>query len=331
MRRILSLFTIIFFVFSIFVYGKSSSNYTFELKRDNKGVVLGVSEDASDASATSKINSLPVVADVVKDENLPPVKNDKADDYNLKSGKAALMDCESGEIIYNKDSDKKVAIASITKLATALVFLKNNPKLDSVYEVKKEDRIEGGMLHLRVGDLVEINDLLNLSLVASDNMATMALVNASGMSVRDYIKAMNDFAKENGLNNTSFEDAIGLDSGNVSTAVDVAKLANLAFANEKITEVVAQKSYAFKTKNGRAVTAQSTDILLNQKSDGDVRIIGGKTGFTNLAGYCFVGKFVDEKNNSVISVILDDSEKSSRFYQAKGLAEWAYDNFLWSN
>lgn len=327
MRKVLSLFTIVFFVFGIFVYGKSGSNYSLESNLDRNGIVLGVSEEAPnggiDNNAESKINLLPVVKDVV------PVKNDDSKDYKLNDGKAVVMDCKSGNVIYNKDSDKKAAIASITKLATALVFLKNNNKLDSLYEVKRTDRVEGGLLHLRTGDLVEIKDLLNLSLVSSDNMATMALVNSGNLKVDEFVAEMNKFAKENGLNDTSFMDPVGL-AQNMSTAADVAKLANLAFANEIISEIVAQKEYTFKTKGGRDVIGKSTNILLNKESSDEVKNLGGKTGFTNLAGYCFVGKFVDENNNSVISVVLDDGERTARFSNAKNLAKWAYDNFTWN-
>lgn len=333
MRKTLSLFTIIFFVFGIFVYGKSDSSYSIGSAMDKNGIVLGISEEAPnggmDSNVESQNNSLPI-DDMVKYKNLPPTKNASSSDYNLKAGKAVVLDCTSGSVIYDKNSTEKVAIASITKLATVLVFLKKNLSLDSVYEVKKEDRVEGGLLHLRTGDLVTIKDLLNLSLVSSDNMATMALVNASGMSLKEFVIEMNIFAKTNDLVNTNFIDAIGLEQ-NLSTAVDVAKLANLAFANETIAGIVSQEQYAFATKNGRAVIARSTNILLDDKVDDGVKVVGGKTGFTNSAGYCFVGKFVDDKNKNIISVVLDESEKKSRFYQARNLAKWAYDNFTWNN
>jgi len=333
MRKTLSLFTIIFFVFGIFVYGKSDSSYSIGLDIDKNGRVLGVSEEAPigdiDGNVESQNNSLPI-SNAAKDQNLPPTKNAGSSDYDLKAGKAVVLDCTSGSVIYDKNSKEKVAIASITKLATALVFLKKNISLDSVYEVKKEDRVEGGLLHLHTGDLVTIKDLLNLSLVSSDNMATMVLVNASGLSPKEFIIEMNIFAKTNDLHDTNFIDSIGL-AQNLSTAIDVAKLANLAFANETIASIVSQEQYAFATKNGRKVIAKSTNILLDDKSDDGVRVVGGKTGFTNSAGYCFVGKFVDEQNKNIISVILDEGEKNSRFYQARNLAKWAYDNFTWNN
>jgi len=327
MRKTLSLFTIVFFVFSIFVYGKSDSSYILDLKSDANGIVLGESEEATTTTVATAKNPLPINEEVIT----APKRNDNGVDYDLKDGNAAVMDCTSGSFIYNKDSDKKVAIASITKLATALVFLKKNIALDTVYEVKKGDRVEGGLLHLRTGDLVEVKDLLNLSLIASDNMATKALVDASGVTSSEFVTEMNQFAKENNLNDTSFMDEIGLSENNLSTASDVAKLANLAFANETISGIVSQSKYLFTTKNGRPVTAKSTNVLLGDDEDGGMRIIGGKTGFTNTAGYCFVGKFIDEKNKSVISVVLNEGEKNSRFYQAKNLAKWAYDNFSWGN
>jgi len=330
MRITLSLFTIIFFVFGIFVYGKSDSSYSIGSAMDKNGIVLGVSEEASNSDVDGNVESQNNFSPIIKDENLPPTRNASSSEYDLKTGKGVVLDCKSGSTIYDKNSTEKVAIASITKLATALVFLQKNVSLDSVYEVKKEDRVEGGLLHLRTGDLVTVKDLLNLSLISSDNMATMALVNASDLSSKEFVIEMNIFAKTNGLVDTNFIDAIGLEQ-NLSTALDVARLANLAFANETIAGIVSQEQYKFVTKNGREVIAKSTNILLDDKDDDGVKVVGGKTGFTNSAGYCFVGKFVDDKNKNIISVVLDESEKNSRFYQARNLAKWAYDNFTWNN
>jgi D-alanyl-D-alanine carboxypeptidase len=329
MRKTLLLFSLVFFLFGVFVYGKSASNYSFGLADEN-GIVLGESEDAPMADLLNDVdlkNSFLPKAEAKN--NLPPLKKTDGQDYDLKNGKVAVFDCDSGSVVYEKGASEQVAIASITKLATALVFLKKNLSLDSVYEIRESDKVEGGLLYLRVGDLVEVKDLLNLSLVSSDNMATMALVNASGLSLADFIGEMNAFAKENDLKDTVFVDAIGL-AKNLSTAVDVANLANLAFTNELIADIVAQTQYGFTTKNGRKITAKSTNILLND-DDGGVKNLAGKTGFTNLAGYCFVGKFVNKDNQNIIVVVLDETEKTSRFYQARNLAKWAYDSYSWNN
>ena len=253
----------------------------------------------------------------------------KAEPFSLESVCGTIMDTGSGAFLFSKEARKKWPIASITKLATALVFLNHNPGWEEVYTIKDEDRREGGRINVFKGDRVKVNDLFNLSLVGSDNTATIALVRSTGMSEKEFVQKMNETAEALGLDNTRFFDAVGLSNDNVSTAREVAKLAQSALAKAEIREATLKKKHEFFTLGGKKIIIYNTDDLLHNFPQNGLKIQGGKTGYTESAGYCFVGKFIDQAGREIISVVLGSPDNDSRFSQTKNLVEWAYKNFIW--
>jgi D-alanyl-D-alanine carboxypeptidase len=168
-----------------------------------------------------------------------------------------------------------------------------------------------------------------LSLIASDNTATIALVKSTGLNEEKFVEEMNRKAVVLGLSNTNFVDPVGLSDKNISTALDVAKLAKEALANDKIQEATICKNYIFQTKQGRIVKIESTDLLLKNLPPNGLTIEGGKTGYTESAGYCFVGKFKDKSGKEVIAAVLNSANYQTRFSEAKSIAEWVFDSYSW--
>jgi D-alanyl-D-alanine carboxypeptidase len=195
--------------------------------------------------------------------------------------------------------------------------------------MKNTDRREGGKVYLWSGEKVSVKDLFYLSLVASGNSETMALVNSTGLGEELFVKKMNEKAKELGLKNTVFLDPVGLNEGNVSTAREVAKFARTALAKQEIAKAVTTDKYRCATKAGRKIAVSSTDELLGDKIDQGLDLDGGKTGYNGRAGYCFVGKFTNAENHPLISVILGEATKKSRFSETMDLVKWAYDSHAW--
>jgi D-alanyl-D-alanine endopeptidase (penicillin-binding protein 7) len=213
---------------------------------------------------------------------------------------------------------------------TALVFLENNPGFDTYYSITPKDNIEGGKNNLFTGDIVKVGDIWNTSLIASDNGATMALVHATGLSEEEFVAKMNDKATRFGLFDTSFVEPTGLSERNVSTARDIARLAKEALAHEEIKKTTTTKDYSFSTQGGREKKITSTDYLLYGDSENEIDILGGKTGYTEGAGYCFVGKFSDKNKDEIISVVLNSNGKNDRFKETKSLVNWIYNNYTWN-
>jgi D-alanyl-D-alanine carboxypeptidase len=239
----------------------------------------------------------------------------------------AAMDCQSGDMIFTKRIDQPRSIASITKLMTALVFLDNNPGWEEIYEMRESDRREGGVIHLFTGERVRVKDLFYTSLVGSGNTATIALVHSTGISEQEFVEKMNQKAQDLGLKNTRFVEASGLHSGNLSTAREVAKLADVAFADSEIATACSTGIYEYKTLNGRRKIIYSTNYLLsseNLKTD-HITVLGGKTGYIDAAGYCLVSKFKNTVGGEIITVVLGTGDNGARFEETEKLIKAIYD------
>jgi len=212
---------------------------------------------------------------------------------------------------------------------TALVFLDYNPGWDKDYTMRREDRREGGRIYLYDGDEVLIKDLFYAALVGSDNTATIALIHSAGMSEEEFVGKMNEKAIVLGMMSTHFEDATGLNFNNKSTAKNIALLAKEALEREEIKTASMTDFYEFKTAGGRAVKITNTNALLFNNSDSNIKVDGGKTGHTDAAGYCYVGRFADENGNEVVSVVLGEADQKSRFTKTKELVAWVFDKYKW--
>ncbi len=258
-----------------------------------------------------------------------PVKKPAVGNLEISATSSAVVDCKSDTVLFGKQKDQIWPIASITKLITALVFLEHNPGWETIYQIKAEDKQEGGRIYLFTGEKVKVKDLFYFSLVGSDNTAAMALVRSTGLSDEEFINKMNEKARALGLKNTHFDDPVGLSAGNVSTAKETAALARAAFADKDISEASLTKAYEFETLEGRKKKINNTDGLLDIFPQNGIKILGGKTGYIEASGYCFAGKFADHGGNEIISVVLGADSYNARFVQTKEMVEWVYENYQW--
>jgi len=244
--------------------------------------------------------------------------------YDLPAENGVILDCQNNSLYFAKRSDRQWPIASITKLFTAYTFLDDNPGWETSLTIEARDKRDGGKIYLFAGDIVKVKDLFYFSLVGSDNTATAALVRSTGLSEAEFVQKMNLKIKELGLVNTRLVDAVGLKDGNISTAREVAEFACLALARPEISRASLTKKYEFTTQPGRIKSITSTNELLASFPQGGVNILGGKTGFINLAGYCFVGQFANQAGEAIVTVILGADSDSGRFALTKKLVELYY-------
>jgi D-alanyl-D-alanine endopeptidase (penicillin-binding protein 7) len=254
------------------------------------------------------------------------LEKDNQDQIDIEASKAVLYDPKAQVFLYEKNADEVQAIASITKLMTALVVLDQEPDWDKVYELKAIDRREGGRIHLFLGDKVTIEDLFNVSLVSSANTATIALVHALDLTEAEFVDLMNAKAKELALTNTHFADPVGLSAENVSSARELALLSEEAFSNNLIKNTLSQTKYSFQTKQGKTVAVESTNKLLEEDlGASNLEIIAGKTGYIKEAGFCFSALYGDKNSGELITIILDSETVSSRFNDSLKLSKWIYN------
>jgi D-alanyl-D-alanine carboxypeptidase len=299
------------------------------LSPQEQGRVLGAFEN---------INHLPAAAyNYFNPENYLPNNEDKKyfpvkkgdTPLSVQASSSLVMDAATGEILWQSGANDKRSIASISKLMSTLVFLDSVPDWNKIYKMKKSDVRVGGRSHIYEGEEVTTGDLFHLSLVASDNTAVIALISSLGLSEDEFVAKMNQKAKEIGLKDTSFRDATGLSFYNVSTVKDIAILANKALVRKNIREAALKQKYEFKTLAGRKVVAESTDDLLINFPKNGSSLIGGKTGYTYEAGYCFVGGFENSEGRQIFAAVLGTPTCYARFNVAKKIADWAFANFEW--
>ena len=299
----------------------------FSLSRAERNEIFGMAGDMRDASlALLGFRKLPEAEE--KPKAPVPAKPEVAG-IKVAARSAVAVDCQSNDVIFEQAAQEKWPIASITKLMTALVFLDYNPGWDKIYQIRKDDRRDGGRIYLYAGEKVKIKDIFYTSLTASDNTATVALVHSTGMTEAQFVEKMNERAKLLGMVNTSFQDATGL-KPNESTAEEIAKFANIALENEDIRAATLKREYRFKTQEGKEKTIPSTDQLLKERMEGGIEIAGGKTGYTDEAGYCFVGRFV-QNGHELVTVVLGTPSVATRFSETNNLVKWIFSNFKWEN
>lgn len=242
----------------------------------------------------------------------------------ITASSSAVVDFDSGNYLYTKDIDNKLPIASITKLMTALVFLDNNPGWDELVTLDTADEVYRAKYVYR-GEQVTIRDLFYLSLVGSDNNATHSLVRASGLTLDDFVLAMNDQANKLNMVSTVFVDPTGLSPQNISTVRDLVVLVSKVWRQPDILDATSLDEFYLSIKNtGVKRRVPSTNKLL----DSFLTVEAGKTGFIDEAGYCLVSKIRDN-GHSVITVVLGSKEENDRFNDSKALAWWAFNNYIW--
>ncbi len=228
---------------------------------------------------------------------------------------AILIDPATGEILYQKNSELSVPIASLTKLMTAMVFLEQRTRLDRQVDVTPSEITGGGHTQLLKGDQVALGDLLHMSLMCSDNVATRVLARESGLSGEEFVARMNRKAVELGLTGSRFVEFTGLDERNVSSASDIARLLHAAAHEPLIQEITTTKSYEFSTER-RAHAIHNTNRLLYGRYD----VLGGKTGFILEAGYCFA-TWIRSQGRDLIAVVLGAPTNATRFADAVRLIQ----------
>lgn len=248
----------------------------------------------------------------------------------ILADKSPLLACESAYLfdnasrvkLFGKDEYDIRPIASITKLLTALTFLDFDVKWDKTVEMTKEDVENSSRSVLRAGRTYRVGDLIHASLMGSDNRATRALARSTGVSMDSFVVRMNKKAVELGLLTISVEEPTGLSERNVASAADVARLMNAAANNKTLGSILQMKSYSFSSADRkRQYTFGNTNRLLSGRWD----VEGGKTGYIDESGWCFVARVNDRHGHDLTAVVLGANSNSQRFRQAQKLFDWAFE------
>ncbi len=241
----------------------------------------------------------------------------------IKSGAALVIDQDSGELLFGKNEDQVLPIASITKLMTAIVILDSGVPLFESVKIEKADidRYKGSRSNLSVGMEFMRSDLLKLALMASENRAAMALARTFPGGKEVFVDAMNRKAQLLGMNSTHFVDSTGLHPGNVATAEDLAILVAAAHEYSMIREFTTAESFSVEVQNSRRyrmLRFVNSNRLVRSAS---WEIGLSKTGYISEAGRCLVmqARIADRP---LIIVLLDSWGKMTRIGDANRIKRW---------
>ena len=242
----------------------------------------------------------------------------------LNSRKAIVYDRLSGKKVYGKNENKETAMASTTKIMTAIIVIENCKNFDDIVTItSKSANIGGSRLKLNTNDKITVNDLLYGMLLRSGNDAAIALALYTAGSIEDFANLMNEKASELGLVHTHFVTPHGLDdSKHYTTCYELAKITDYALKNEKFSEIVKTKSTTITINNSPRTINNTNEILCNNIEG----VYGVKTGFTNNAGRCLVTSIKRNNMDFIIVVIGADSRKL-RASDTLKLIQYSYQAF----
>jgi len=250
----------------------------------------------------------------------------------LDAGSWTLIDADTGLYLAGKDPDKRVAIASTTKVMVALVALDEGVNLDEEATVSESAAKYAGSVYSNIGlypyDRVSVRDLLTAALVPSGTDADYALAEYLGNgSVDGFVSKMNDKAEELGLENTHFENPAGIDAkGNYSSANDLAKITREVMKYPEFREIVAMPEATISTQD-REIDVVNTNLLVVPNSGYDYGpATGVKTGTSPQAGPCLVAS-AQSDDESYIAVVLDAAGDVQRFQAARGALEYGFGEY----
>ena len=231
-----------------------------------------------------------------------------------------LMDMDSKKVLASKNKDVPKLIASITKIMTCILAIESN-KLDETVEVSNIiKKSYGSGIYIEEGEQIKLRDLLYGLMLRSGNDAALVIAEYVGKDIDTFVNMMNQKAKEIGMSKTIFRNPSGLDnedSGNYSTAYDMAILTSYAMKNEEYKKIVKTKKYTIKT-NKKTYIWKNKNKLLNEEY-----ITGGKTGYTEKAKRTLVSTASSDNMNLVVVTIKDPDDWNTH----KDLYQYAFNNY----
>ncbi|RKX27310.1 MAG: hypothetical protein DRP47_06745 [Candidatus Zixiibacteriota bacterium] len=243
---------------------------------------------------------------------------------NLKS--AILVNYETGDVLYARNADAVRPIASISKLVAAMVILDKEIDLNQTETITKKDAYRSSRSRLNRGFEISLYDLMHAALMNSDNRATRALARATSGSIEAFVDDMNHKVQQLGLKETRFADPTGLDSNNVSTACEVAKILHYVYKYDLIAEITSKKRYRVKIQNRKNTWRNmvNTNLLMHSP----YKVLSGKTGYIRAADYCLTTLARNKQGQCLTLVVLGVPGDKLRFREARKLLDWGSKKML---
>ena len=254
---------------------------------------------------------------VVKGEELNLAENAKS---------AILIEASTGEILYQKNANERLAPASMTKIMSLILIMENiengNLKWNDIVVVSKNASSMGGsQIFLETNEMMTVEDLVKGICIASGNDATVALAEKIAGTEKAFVKLMNDKVKSLGLKNTNFVNATGLDAeGHYSSAYDMSVMARELVRHEKILEFSSIYEDYLRKNTAKKFWLVNTNKLVKFYS----YIDGLKTGYTGNAGYCLTATGL-KNDMRLISVVMGEENIDNRTTDTLAMLDYGFN------
>jgi D-alanyl-D-alanine endopeptidase (penicillin-binding protein 7) len=286
-----------------------------------KRLAVYTTQAAPATASRTRVTRATLAARALREAQEPRFKLDETGSEvpDLRAEAAIIYNPETGKVLWEQNSQDQRSIASITKVMTAAVFVENDPDLTREVVIQRPDVYRASTTFLRAGYKVTTGDLLHLLLIASDNAAARALARVSPHGSKGFITRMNAKAEELGLTSTHYADPSGLLSDNVSSAYDMARLIAHVSGDGRISSIMQKQQHTVQAGR-RSINIRSTNQLVRE---GDVDVLGGKTGFIRKAGYCLATLLrLPQGGPQVAVVVLGAKSNAGRFWETRHLFNW---------
>ncbi len=248
-------------------------------------------------------------------------------DIDITAESAVVVNYETGDILWEKNSSRQMYPASLTKMLSSIIAIENINNLEEVVEISRN---ASGKNHsafkFETGDKISLIDLLKAALISSHNNATIALAEYVSGNTENFVELMNIKAEELGANDSFFQNTNGLDDEfpyHKTTAADIAKIASYCMKNDLFREIVNTEKDTIKINNEEIEVTNKNNFLQYDY------IKGIKTGYTVNAGFC-MALYSEKDNLKLITIVLNDQSVEDRNNDVSKLLTWAYDNLKYT-
>lgn len=263
---------------------------------------------------------------------ISPVLAEDIEDLAPNAKSAIMIEASTGEILFQKNANERLAPASMTKIMSMLLIMeeieKGSLKWDEVITASENASSMGGsQIFLKAGEKMTVTELLKGIAIASGNDATVAMAERIAGSEAAFVKRMNERAKELGLKNTNFMTATGLDAADhYSSAYDMAIMAKELIKHEKILEFTGTYEDYLRTNTTSPFWLVNTNRLVRFYSGLD----GLKTGFTSDAGYCLTAT-AKKDDMRLITVVMNEPDTSKRSADTTKMLDYGFNVYMVRN
>lgn len=261
--------------------------------------------------------------------SIPLVKAEETEDLAPNAKSAIMIEASTGEILFQKNKDEKLAPASMTKMMSMLLIMEEieNGNLkwnEMITTSEKASSMGGSQIFLKVGEKMTVEDLLKGVAIASGNDAVVALAERVSGSEEQFVKRMNIRAKDLGLKNTNFINTTGLTADNhYSSAYDMSLIAKELVKHEKILEFTSTYEDYLRKDTKSPFWLVNTNRLVKFKEGVD----GLKTGFTDEAGYCLTAT-MKKDNMRLITVVMKEENTSKRSADTTKMLDYGFNIYM---